>query len=278
VTIDANYMTIDGLETYVRTAGSRGAPAVLLVHGGGMGTSSTVWHYVMPELAKTHFVIAADAPGFGFSGTPQGPLDVGVIAAHLIKLLDKLGVDRTSLVGHSMGGQIAMRITAEHPERVNRLALVAIGGRSLGLTYDSPGMALMDSLAVDPDPAKIRELVETLNARRDHVIEEEVNERTETAKRPGVLEAQRKLRAARVNEKAGQAERARVLIDKLKASGVPIMLLWGSQERLNPVDLGERIAKVLDWAEYHLIEGAGHNIPNDKPEKANKLLVGFLNG
>jgi len=269
-------ISIDGIDTFVRIAGVADKPAVLLIHGGGMGTSSTVWRYVMPELAKTNYVIAADAPGFGQSGIPAGDYDVGVIARHLLSMLDTLGVTRTSLVGHSMGGQVAMRIAAEHPSRVDRLVLMAIGGRSLGLEYKSPGMALMDRLAVDPEPGMIRELVEMLNFRRDN-IQDEIDERIATAKRPGVLEAQRRLSAARGTEKAGQAERAAILIRKLKDSKAPIMLVWGDEERLNPVELGDDIARVLDWAEYHRIAKAGHNIPNDQPERVNELLTRFLN-
>jgi 2-hydroxymuconate-semialdehyde hydrolase len=271
----SSHIKVDGLNTFVRTAGSKTAPVVLLVHGGGMGTSSTVWRHVVPELAKTNYVIAIDAPGFGLSGIPTGDYDVGVITKHLLHVLDALNIERVSVVGHSMGGQIAMRMAAEHPARVSRMVLMAIGGRSLGLEYKSPGMALMDRLAVDPNPKMVRELVEMLNFRHDN-IQEEIDERIETAKRPGVLEAQRKLSAARGSEKAGQAERAATLVRKLKASGAPIMLLWGDEERLNPVELGDDIAKVLDWAEYHRIADAGHNIPNDQPEKVSELLVRFL--
>lgn len=272
----SSHIEVDGLDIHVRTAGSNRSSPVLLVHGGGMGTSSTVWRYVMPELAKTHFVVAADSPGFGLSGIPAGDYNVGVITDYLLRVLDALKIKRVSVVGHSMGGQIAMRMAAEHPERVSRFCLMAIGGRSLGLDYVSPGMALMDRLAVDPNPEMVRDLVEMLNFRRDN-IQDEIDERLETAKRPGVLDAQRKLSAARGSEKTGQAERATRLIGKLKASGAPILLLWGDEERLNPVELGDDIAKVLDWAEYHRIPGAGHNIPNDAPDKVSELLLRFLN-
>ena len=272
----SSHINVDGLDTFVRTAGSKSAPPVLLIHGGGMGTSSTVWRHVMVELAKTNYVIAADAPGFGLSGIPAGDYDISVITKHLLHMLDALKIDRVSVVGHSMGGQIAMRMVAENPERVNKMVLMAIGGRSLGLHYVSPGMALMDRLAGDPNPEMVRQLGESLIARHDD-IQEEIDERIETAKRPGVLEAQRKLSAARGNEKAGQAERAAILVKKLKASGAPIMLVWGDEERLNPVELGDDIAKVLDWAEYHRIAGAGHNIPNDQPARVSELLVRFLN-
>ena len=272
----SSHIKVGGLDMFVRMAGSPATPPVLLVHGGGMGTSSTVWRYVIPELARTNYVIAPDSPGFGLSGIPDGDYNVGVITDHMLRLLDTLKIERVSVVGHSMGGQIAMRMVAEHPARIRRMVLMAIGGRSLGLTYKSPGMALMDQLAVDPNPAMVRQLVEMLNFRRDN-IQEEIEERIETARRPGVLDGQRKLSAARGSEVAGQAERAAALIRKLKASGAPIMLLWGDEERLNPVELGDQIAGVLNWAEYHRIAGAGHNIPNDQPEVLNKLLARFLN-
>jgi pimeloyl-ACP methyl ester carboxylesterase len=271
----SSHITVDGLDTFIRTAGSDKAPPVLLVHGGGMGTSSTVWRYVLPELAKTNYVIAADSPGFGLSGIPAGEYNVPVITAHLLRMLDTLKIERVRVIGHSMGGQIAMRMAAEHPSRVDKLCLIAIGGRSLGLDYKSPGMALMEELAVDPNPEKVKQLVEMLNFRRDN-IQEEIDERIETARRSGVLEAQRKLSNARGVEKAGQTERAATLIKKLKASGVPIMLIWGDEERLNPVELGDDIAKVLNWAEYHRVAGAGHNVPNDRPDKIVELLTRFL--
>lgn len=272
----STHLNVNGLDTFVRTAGPENVAPVLLVHGGGMGTSSTVWRYVIPALAKTNYVIAVDSPGFGLSGIPAGNYDIGVITDHLLRTLDQLNVERVSVVGHSMGGQIAMRMVVGHPARVSKLCLMAIGGRSLGLEYKSQGMALMDQLAVDPNPAMVKQLVEMLNFRRDN-IQEEIDERIDTARRPGVLEAQRKLSATRVAEKAGQAERAAALVKKLKASGVPIMLLWGDEEKLNPVDLGDEIAKVLNWAEYHRIADAGHNIPNDRPDKVIELLTRFLN-
>jgi pimeloyl-ACP methyl ester carboxylesterase len=178
----SSHITVDGLDTFIRTAGSDKAPPVLLVHGGGMGTSSTVWRYVLPELAKTNYVIAADSPGFGLSGIPAGEYNVPVITAHLLRMLDTLKIERVRVVGHSMGGQIAMRMAAEHPSRVDKLCLIAIGGRSLGLDYKSPGMALMEELAVDPNPEKVKQLVEMLNFRRDN-IQEEIDERIETARR-----------------------------------------------------------------------------------------------
>jgi pimeloyl-ACP methyl ester carboxylesterase len=54
------------------------------------------------------------------------------------------------------------------------------------------------------------------------------------------------------------------------------MLIWGDEERLNPVELGDDIAKVLNWAEYHRVAGAGHNVPNDRPDKIVELLTRFL--
>ena len=119
----------------------KGDPLVL-IHGGGLGTSGGTWHDVIPSLAKHHRVIAADAIGFGLSDAPARDYNVGLITEHLLRSLDVLCIEKASLVGHSMGGMTIMALAQQHPElfgtKVAGAVLISTAAR--GLDGGSPWM------------------------------------------------------------------------------------------------------------------------------------------
>ena len=98
-------------------------PVVLLVHG--ITSSSGAWGDVIPALAEHHTVVAPDLLGHGGSAKPRGDYSLGAYASGLRDLLAALGHERATVVGHSMGGGIAMQMAYQFPERVERLALVS---------------------------------------------------------------------------------------------------------------------------------------------------------
>src|SRR5829696_8558881 len=109
------------------TYGEAGAgPVLLLVHG--LGGSSDNWRAVVEPLARGHTVIVPNLPGHGQSGPSGGDYSVGGLASGLRDLLLILGHRRATLVGHSLGGGIAMQFTYQFPEIVERLVLVSSGG------------------------------------------------------------------------------------------------------------------------------------------------------
>src|ERR1044072_5660812 len=101
-------------------------PVLLLVHG--MGGTFRNWEEVIEPLARSHTVIAPDLPGHGASGPGGGDYSVGALAAYLRDLLFALGHERATLVGHSLGGGVAMQVAYQFPEMVERLVLVSSGG------------------------------------------------------------------------------------------------------------------------------------------------------
>src|SRR5665811_916427 len=121
-------------------------PALLFIHG--LTSSQRNWAHLVDALNKDHRVLAPDLFGHGASAKPMGDYSLGAHAATLRDLLDRLEVDRVTLVGHSLGGGIAMQFCYLFPERVDRLVLVASGGlgRSVSLLLRSatlPGAELV---------------------------------------------------------------------------------------------------------------------------------------
>ena len=125
----------NGIETNYLEDGS-GDDTVLLIHGSGPGvTSYANWRLVIPALATKFRVIAPDMVGFGYSERPED-IDYGVQtwADQAIGLMDTLGIEKTSLVGNSFGGAIALRIATQHPERVDKLVLMGSMGVPFPIT------------------------------------------------------------------------------------------------------------------------------------------------
>src|SRR2546429_429016 len=115
---------LHGHRVIYRIAGS--GPPVVLIHG--MINSSRHWEQVARRLAQRHTVIAPDLIGHGDSATPRGDYSLGAHAASIRDLLTAIGVERASIVGHSLGGGVAMQFFWQFPSRVERLALVSSGG------------------------------------------------------------------------------------------------------------------------------------------------------
>jgi pimeloyl-ACP methyl ester carboxylesterase len=115
---------IHGYRRVFRIAGS--GPPLLLIHG--IGDSSATWRTVIPELARKHLVIAPDLLGHGSSAKPRADYSVPAYANGMRDLLGVLGIDRVTLVGHSLGGGVAMQFAYQFPEKTERMVLVSSGG------------------------------------------------------------------------------------------------------------------------------------------------------
>ncbi len=121
---DAWQLQLHGHRVIYRTAGS--GPPVVLIHG--MVNSSRHWEKVALQLADRYTLIAPDLIGHGDSATPRGDYSLGAHAAVIRDLLTVIGVERATIVGHSLGGGVAMQFFYQFPQRVQRLVLVSSGG------------------------------------------------------------------------------------------------------------------------------------------------------
>src|ERR671922_2807465 len=115
---------LHGHRVIYRIAGS--GPPVVLIHG--MVNSSRHWERVALRLADSYTVIAPDLIGHGESAAPRGDYSLGAHASGIRDLLTAIGVERASLVGHSLGGGVAMQFFYQFPQRTERLVLVSSGG------------------------------------------------------------------------------------------------------------------------------------------------------
>src|SRR5436190_11222678 len=130
LTPSLQFRTIHGYRRAFRVAGS--GPAILLIHG--IGDNSTTWSTVQSKLAQRFTVIAPDLLGHGKSDKPRADYSVAAYANGMRDLLSVLDIDHVTVVGHSLGGGVAMQFAYQFPQKTERLILVASGGAGRGVS------------------------------------------------------------------------------------------------------------------------------------------------
>ena len=254
-------------------------PPVVLIHG--ITSSSRTWRNVMDGLAEQHTVIAPDLLGHGRSGKPRGDYSLGAYASGVRDLLAVLGFPKVTVVGHSLGGGIAMQFAYQFPERLDRLVLVDSGGLgeevSLALRAATlPGAEIVLPFLFGPVTrnvgrstsralgwlglranANIRGIAEGLDSLADA-----------DARRAFVHTARS------VIDPRGQRVDAR---DRLYLSaGVPTLLVWGARDPIIPLIHGQEAHERMPHSRLEVFPGAGHFPFNDDPERFVDVLTDFI--
>ncbi len=274
--VEEQKIEVEGLPTRYLTAG--GGPPLLLLHG--VGDNAFDWQWVMPALASTYQVYALDLPGSGGSVKPLPDYSPAFFTRFAAAFLDALGVERTTVVGNSLGGLIGLRLTLSDPERVAALGLVSSAGLGREVTYALRSLALpgYGKLAVAwgkrrPGAAQ-RALGRSalLFARPWRVPREWIKEQYRLARLPGFLEAQ----LATVRVQVGVRGQREVLVDRLLHLKVPTLVVWGTRDRVLPYSQAQEAVSRLPEGALGLIPDCGHAPHVEQPEQFVSSLGEFL--
>ncbi len=254
-------------------------PAILLLHG--LGCDHTTWNPVIDRLAQTHTVIAPDLLGHGRSAKPRADYSVGGYANGMRDLLSVLGIEKVTVLGHSLGGGVAMQFAYQYPERTERIVLVAPGGLGREVTplvrvVTTPGFgAAVGVLTTWP----LRRLLTTgmrvaaaVGPSLTHDLDE-VAEILDTFVDPRARRATRHVVSAVVDWR-GQII---TMTDRAYLTRrVPTMLVWGTADHVIPAHHAARAQAVAPTIRVALVEGAGHFPHKDAPEEFVALVRDFL--
>jgi pimeloyl-ACP methyl ester carboxylesterase len=253
-------------------------PVLLLIHG--IAGTCENWREVVEPLARHHTVIAPDFPGHGASEAGSGDYSIGALASGLRDLLLALGHERATLVGHSLGGGVAMQFAYQHPEMIERLILVSSGGlgpevspvlRAAAL----PGADLFISLTAGAGQRVGSALGRGLSAvglRPSADIAEVARgyaSLEDAARRSAFLDT---LRA--VVGTGGQRVAAG---DRLYlAEAVPVLIVWGRRDSIIPVRHGEEAHRSIPGSRLEVFDDVGHMPQLEAPGRFVAVLERFL--
>jgi pimeloyl-ACP methyl ester carboxylesterase len=254
-------------------------PAVLLIHG--LLGSRQNWSGTIAALPNTYRVIAPDLFGHGDSAKPVGDYSLGSHAATLRDLLDKLGVDDVTVVGHSLGGGIAMQFGYLFPERVNRLVLVSSGGLGRELSLLLRAATLPGAELVIPVIASrwVRDRAMTVAGLLQRVGiggNADLDEAWRGFISLGQSESRRAFLATTraVADPGGQTVTAR---DHLPAAAhVPTLLVWGAKDRIIPSWHAVTAQRHFPGSRVEIFDHAGHFPQQAEPERFSQLLLEFI--
>jgi pimeloyl-ACP methyl ester carboxylesterase len=268
---------LHGHRVIYRLAGS--GPPIVLIHG--MINSSRHWEAVADRLAGEHLVIAPDLIGHGDSATPRGDYSLGAHAASIRDLLTVVGVDRATIVGHSLGGGVAMQFFYQFPQRTERLVLVSSGGLGRDVspllrTATLPGASALISLAAH------RHVLDALSStgqrlrsggRGSGIYLQAVARALRPLQQPGAREAfLQTLRA--VIDARGQRVSAQDRLYLLAA--MPTLIVWGERDRTIPITHGLDAQAAIPGARFHSLARAAHFPHLEDPEGLAHVLRDFV--
>lgn len=264
------FLDLEGLSIHFVREGA--GPPVVLVHGFGGWVAD--WRYLIPALAAEHEVFALDLPGWGLSDKPADfDYSLASQARFVLAFLDRFGLEQVDLVGHSMGGGIAIQLAVTHPERVKRLVLIdSVGYRSLLLHTWGQRLARLpfaETLVQTflPDVGRVRLVLEWLYGNRDKLSREAVEAHFRPLQTPGMAAALVQM------AKTLQLDSVKDLIPRVRQ---PTLILWGERDRLMPVALARRLHHEIERSRLVILPEAGHVPQEEVAEQVNPLIVAFL--
>jgi len=274
---EVNEVHLHGHRAVYRTAGS--GPNVVLIHG--MVNSSRHWEAVATRLASSYRVIAPDLIGHGDAATPRGDYSLGAHAAGIRDLLTTIGVERATIVGHSLGGGVAMQFFYQFPQRTERLVLISSGGLGHEVSPLLRGAALPGSAALLRLATRPR-LVGALAAAGARLraggnptgiylqaVARALGPLQEEGSRQAFLQTLRS-----VIDVQGQKVSAR---DRLYLLGeMPTLIVWGERDRTIPLEHGLEAERAIPNCRFETLPRAAH-FPNlEDPEGLARVLADFL--
>ena len=258
--VESHAVQVGGHRVHYYAEGPSRGPVVVLVHG--LGGRADDWRELAPYFAKAGFrVYLPDLPGYGRSEQPPDfSYSVSDEAGAVVGFLDALGLRQVALGGWSMGGWIVQRVAAEHPERVRGLMLFDSAG-----LYEKP--AWDTRLFTPATPSEIDQLDALLMPNPPKVppfIAEDVLRRS----RKNAWIIHRALNTMLTGKEATDN-----LLPQFK---MPVLIVWGAEDRITPLHLGEKMHLLVPQSELDVIPGCGHLAPVQCAVQIGPKVVGFV--
>lgn len=262
------HVEVDGVRLHYLEAGE--GPHLLLLHG--LNGSTFSFRLLMPYLSPHFHTMALDLMGFGYSDRPVGgDYSLGAQARLVAGFLDALGIEKTSVLGHSLGGAVAMRLALAFPERVERLILVS------SVSDSETRRGLRSARFVRPLLPVVAAF--TLQNRRFRRMSLRSACYDPAFITPEVFEGH----IAPTRVQGHLRALGSLMVDRRKDSPLdpsaisqPTLILWGAADRWLPPAHGERLRAMIPNARLTVVEKAGHLVVEEQPEESGRAIIGFL--
>lgn len=254
-------LRIDGRNIAVSRAGE-GERAIVLVHG--FGSDRMSWMFNSAALSRAATVLALDLPGHGASSTDVGDGSVAFLGRILRGVVAESGLSRVHLVGHSLGGAVALRVALDAPDLVGALTLIAPVGFGPDIDRD-----FIEGLLAMRDGTQAMRVLRMLVARPERVSPQMAEGLLAQKRRPGVEEAWRTIATASFP----QGRQRIAFRDEIGDLTMPVQMIWGEADRILAAAQTEGLPENVP---LHRVPAAGHLPQMEAPQRVNGLIEAFL--
>ncbi len=273
---EEHYIKIGGINTRYWTAGDTG-PNVVLIHG--VGRFLKEWRPSFDALAAHYRVYALDLPGHGHT---DKPLSVSYRLVDLARFVNEfvgaLDIDQAHVVGHSLGGGIALQLTLQFPDAVDRLVLVCSAGlgKEATLVLRITAVPVLGEILTRPSLKGTRRLLKEFVKDPAFLTDAFVDLSYRMAALPGAQQAVLKTLRSAGNLFGQYDDTYRPIVDNLGSIESPVLIIWGRQDRVLPVAHGQAAVKELPNASLKILEDCGHLPMLEQTQKFNESILDFL--
>jgi pimeloyl-ACP methyl ester carboxylesterase len=270
--LDEQYVDVGGLKLCYQEKGQ--GENVLIIPG--LGTNIDFWQLSIPVLAEQYRVLALDPPGFGKSDKPDVSYDLQWLSEQIVAFMDARKVERTSFIGASLGGHLALMITLAHPERVNKLVLMGSCG-----AWPRTGFLLDATIKMLWNDAMV---TDHLRRNWPTIYDRMFDRQTELTQR--LFRYQMAVRARMstyADEGRAESRSLRSIFyhscrDRMSEIKRPALLIWGQHDQWHLPNEAAYFRSHLPDSRLVVVQGSGHEVMIDQTEVFNKTVLSFLAG
>ncbi len=269
------YVEVDSITTRYWELGQEG-PKVLLLHG--IGGFAENWRHNIEAFARNFHLYVVDIPGFGKSDKPQVSYTFDFFSRFVLRLMQKLQIDRSILIGHSMGGGIALRIAIDAPEKAVKLVLVSSAGlgKEISSIFKMMSLPLFGKLMTKPSREHTEKLFNRLVYDKSILSEEMIDLAYRMSSSPGARRAFLKTARRNVNLLGARPAEIDPIRNNLRSIKAPTLLFWGKQDRILPVKHAYFADKKIPHSELVVFDRCGHTAMVERADEFNSRTIDFL--
>ncbi|MGZ3596617.1 MAG: alpha/beta fold hydrolase [Syntrophales bacterium] len=269
------YMNAGGINTRFWSMGNQGSP-IILIHG--FGGSVDIWQNNVLGLSKNHRVCALDIAGFGRSDKPSGGYSPSFLLDHLNEFVTAMKVGKVTLVGHSMGGGLALMYTLAYPDKVDKLVLADSAGLGDKVIFSLRLMSLPILGELISRPSRKT----TYLFFKPAVLDSKILKGAftdlyyELFSLPGAQRAMLEVLRSMCNIFGPRKDLLQSTMSNLHKVTAPTLIVWGKQDAVLPVDQAHFAKKRIPNSQLYIFDQCGHMSNFEKPEEFNRVVSEFL--
>ena len=260
--MEEKFVKIDGNKIrYLESGGSGGN--IVLVHG--LGASAERWEFVIPKFNQHYRVIVPDLIGFGYSDKPLVDYTIEFFSDFFSDFLKKIQLDKTNIIGSSLGGQIAGQFAAQNPTSIEKLVLVSPSGI---MKHSTPALDAYVMAALYPDVQGAKNAFQMMAGPAKQVNQKIVEEFVKRMKLPNA-------KMAFMSTLLG-LKNAELLSKSLKKISIPTLIIWGENDPVIPIKYADEFLSCMQECRFYMMDNCGHTPYVDDPTKFAELVLDFL--